>query len=260
MKSILALQKTLQVVIHSGAGQPVALKVNVPQLVAWLSSILITMLLLGAGSLLFFRELEVNRKLQTRLLVFETEEKLWQTSWNNGDGVAPTPTISDKAGDKHAAAPVAAKLAERTTIERAMTTESVAPSSAVARISELATACNGEECQVRLSMSTSGAGAADGYLLIVMETEVPRIGGNASPEAQMRKRYFFYPEQEPRDELEPDGVLKLQHKAFRFGRALKTSASFKVGRLLRPLFVNAYLFDSKHAPIQHERHPVNEEP
>jgi hypothetical protein len=257
VKTILALRKTLQVVIHSGSGSPTAMQVHMPSLVGWLTTLMLVLLILGAGSLLFFRELEINRKLQSRLLVFETDEKLWQTSWNNqiarNEGVAAKPQATLTTS-----APTVAPVAERSV--NTETPAVVASTTAVAKISELASACTGEECQVRLSMSTTGTGMAHGYLLIVMEAEVPRIGANTTPEAQMRKRYFFYPNQEPREELEPNSIAKLEHSAFRFGRALKTTANFKVGKLLRPLSVNAYLFDDKHALLQHERRAITEEP
>lgn len=254
MKTILALRKSLQVVIHSGSGQPVAVRVHIPQLVGWFTSVLIALLILGGLSLLFFRELEINRKLETRLLTFETQEKLWQTSWNGAEtsNDAPTPGV--------VAPGVPAPVVDRATTATKTSDPAPASTASTAKIGELATTCNGDECQVRLAMATTGAGVANGFLLIVMEAEVPRIGANTAPEAQMRKRYFFYPEQEPKEELEPNDVSKLQRRSFSFSRALKTSATFKVGKLLRPLSVNAYLFDNKNALLQHERRAITDEP
>lgn len=254
MKRILALQKSLELTLHSGSGQPIAVRVNVPRLAGWLSITLTTFFLLGSGTLLFFRELEINRKLQTRLLVFETNEKLWQTSWNTPRQVAATqgPIVVPLVATQPAAKPIA--VVDKNPVTPPPTVN------AAAKISELSNQCGAEECQVRLALTTTGAGVAEGHLLIVLEAEVPRIGGAAAPEAQMRKRYFLYPEQEPVDELDQAGLQKLQQKAFKFSRALKTTASFKMGKLLRPLSVNAYVFDANHSQVQHERRAITDEP
>ena len=56
-----------------------------------------------------------------------------------------------------------------------------------------------------------------------------------------------------------DALTELARKPFRFTRALQTTATFAIGKLLRPLAVNAYLFDANKTLIHHERKVIERE-
>jgi len=213
------------------------------------------------GSLLFFRELEINRKLEEQLLVFQTKEKLLAL------GTAPTrplPGPGSLISGTPPAAPAAAapvvETADRTTSALASPTlpapEAVA--AVAARLGELAVECLEEECSVRLAMVPTRTGTAQGELLMVLETEVPRIG-TGNPTTQVRKRYFLYPGNQTRDELPEEALNEVQRKTFRFTRGLQTTATFTIGKLLRPLAVNVYLYDHTKTLIHHERKAIERE-
>jgi len=121
-----------------------------------------------------------------------------------------------------------------------------------ARINELNAECTEEDCLIKLGMVTTQPGTAVGQLVLVLETEVPRIG-TANPAAPVRKRFFLYPGNTARDELDPNQLTTVDQKSFRFTRALQTSNVFKMGKLLRPLAINAYVFDPDKTLLQHER-------
>lgn len=262
MKSNLRLRSSLFVLIHSGQGVPFALRLNVRKLSGWVLTVSFTFLATGIGSLLFFRELEINRKLEEQLLVFQTKEKLVSLGTAPArplpgpgsliSGTPPTP-----------AAPAPEPTTERTTSALASAGPSVpvepaAVTAVAARLGDLAVECFEEECQVRLAMVPTRTGTATGELLMVMETEVPRIG-TGNPTTQVRKRYFLYPGNTTRDELPDEALNEVQRKPFRFTRGLQTTATFTIGKLLRPLAVNVYLYDHDRNLIHHERKAIERE-
>jgi len=263
MKSNLRLRPSLFVLIHAGQGIPFALRLNVRRLSGWLLTVSFTFLATVVGSLLFFRELEINRKLEEQLLVFQTKEKLLAL------GTAPTrplpgpgSLISGTPPAAPAAAPTAPETAERTTSALASPTlPNPAPEVATAvsaRLGDLAVECLEEECSVRIAMVPTRTGTAQGELLMVLETEVPRIG-TGNPTTQVRKRYFLYPGNQTRDELPEEAINEIQRKTFRFTRGLQTTATFTIGKLLRPLAVNVYLYDHTKTLIHHERKAIERE-
>lgn len=123
------------------------------------------------------------------------------------------------------------------------------------RVQEFLTDCQEGTCNVQLSLIPSQTGVAQGELLIVLEAEIPRIGtGSAS--SSVRKRFFTYPGNDPKDELTESQIHTLTRKPFRFAKALQTSTEFSVGEVLRPIAVNLYLYDSQGTLVQHERKPI----
>src|SRR5687767_7156313 len=134
-KSPFPLKSHLHVLIHSGSGVPYALRLNVRKL-SWVVALVATAFLLTlAGTLLFFRELELNRKLEERLLEWETRDKLAQVM---GTPRVPAKEIVEDATPAKAAAPEA---------------KPVTPSATVgARIGELNAECSAGDCDVRLAM------------------------------------------------------------------------------------------------------------
>ena len=111
---------------------------------------------------------------------------------------------------------------------------------------------------MRFAMVPVGAGPASGELLVVLETEIPRIGA-ASPTTQVRKRYYVYPGNDTHDEVSEAMLQTLTRKPFRFSRALHTTAHFKIGKLLRPLAANVYVYDRNKVLVRHERRAIESE-
>jgi len=265
MKSNLRLRSSLFVLIHSGQGVPFALRLNVRKLSGWVLTVSFTFIATAVGTLLFFRELEINRKLEEQLLVFQTKEKLVSL------GTAPTrplpgpgSLISGTPPTPAVTAPVPEPTAERTTSALASAGISAAPTepapvaAVAARLGDLGVECFEEECSVRIAMVPTRTGTAQGELLMVLETEVPRIG-TGNPTTQVRKRYFLYPGNTTRDELPEEALPEIQRKTFRFTRGLQTTATFTIGKLLRPLAVNVYLYDHEKNLIHHERKAIERE-
>ena len=79
---------------------------------------------------------------------------------------------------------------------------------------------------MHVAMFPTSTGIAQGNLLLVLETEVPRIGGG-NPTTQVRKRYFIYPGYQTVDDLDQDALGVLPSKPFHFSRALQTAATFQ---------------------------------
>ncbi len=246
------LNRNLSIILQtSGAGgeTPIALRINMQRLSNYLVISALVFAFTSMGTLLFFRELELNRRLQENVLRLETERRLYKSR-----PVAFTPAVT---------APVTRPTetpspAVQSAPPLAETNAETIAETVAGRINDLRVECTEEECAVRLGLVTSKPGTAVGQLLLVLETEVPRIGA-ASPSAPVRRRYFVYPGETAKDDLDPNTLNSLEHKAFKFSRALQTNTVFKVGKLLRPLALNAYVFDSEKALLQHERRAIETE-
>jgi len=176
------------------------------------------------GSLLFFRELEINRKLKEKVLSFELQETLSRTN----------PPVAETAS---------------AAVAQGLSTE------VSARMEDLSVECIAKKCSVRTTIVPTATGLATGQIIVVLETEIPRIGlGNAN--ARIRKRFFIYPGSLQKDELDPNLLAKLQQKPFRLSRALQTTTDFEIAQLLRPLAANVYLFAPDRTLLQHERRVI----
>ena len=248
LRNPLGLNRSLSFVLqagHSGTSSPYAARISITRLSTYLVGTAVVVAVMAMGTLLFFRELETNRKLQERLWRLEAEKRLYQSYPLPERLLAAAPTAPATAApvDKTAAADKA---------------KADAAGEVVARINDLRAECAEDNCSIRLGMVTAQPGTAVGQLLLVLETEVPRIGGS-NPTAPVRKRFFLYPGNNARDELDPNALATLDQKPFRFNRTLQTNTVFKMGKLLRPLAVNAYIFDAQKAIIQHERKVIESE-
>jgi hypothetical protein len=251
IRNPLALNRSLSLVLQSGQtaeGTPYAARISLTRLSNYLLGGALVFAVTVFGTLLFFRELELNRKMQEHVLKLESERRLYQAF--------PLPErMLAQASPVVANAPQAIHKTDDTPKSDAgVGAEAVA----LARINDLRMECTEEECSIKLGMVTSQPGTAVGQLMLVLETEVPRIGG-ANPSTPVRKRYFVYPGNTARDELDPNQLGTLAQKSFRFTRALQTSNVFKMGKLLRPLAINAYVFDSEKTLLQHERRVTDSE-
>ncbi len=241
IKSPLTLNRSVSLIVQTGKtgnDSPFAAKISLTLLSKYLLGTALAFAVLFVGTLLFFRELELNRKLQEHVLKLETEKRLYQAYPLPDRGLAESSPLVLNGGTAAKAEGAAAEV--------------------FARINDLRADCAEENCLIKLGMVTTQPGTAAGQLLLVLETEVPRIGTGA-PSAPVRKRYFLYPGNNARDELDPNQLGTLDSKAFRFTRALQTSTNFKMGKLLRPLAINAYVFDSDKTLLQHERKVIESE-
>ncbi len=221
--------------IHRGSGAPLSVRLDLKRLLSLFSLIMGLFFLSFVGSLFLFREIERSRSMQERLLELELIEQLRATETTskkqNLTAATETPAIQT---------PIAApESLERT----------------LGRLTELSVDCLAEQCTVRSLMVPTSPGIAQGNILMVLEAEVPRIGAR-DPSTEIRKRFYFYPGSGYLDELTQSSLDSLEKKPFRFSKALQTNVSFKLGKLMRPLAINFYLYDQKNDLIRHERKAI----
>lgn len=218
----------LLLMLHFPVGTPAAYRIHARQALRAGSLLLLAGVVGFCGTLLFFRELEVNRRLTERVLDLETREIVAQSI-----SLATPRTVSGT--------PPA-------------TTASPAPATAgrLARVTDLTLDCEGEGCDATLSLLRGTESPTEGQLLMVLETEIPRIGGIPTA-AKTRHRYYFHPPQPSLDELTQNTLVELPRKNFRFARSLNVKAHFSFTKLLRPLAIHAYLFDQGGGLVHHER-------
>ena len=125
-----------------------------------------------------------------------------------------------------------------------------------ARLGSLSSECQADNCSLKLELLPSGNGISQGELLIILETEVPRIG-TGGYHSNQRKQFIFYPGYYSKDEFSISDVANFEKRPFKFSKTLSASVNFKVTRLLRPLALNIYLFDSRKTLIHHERKVID---
>lgn len=245
----------LFVQIHAGTGSPYAVRVNSKRLVGLVLFLGIAYCVFFTGSLLFFRELEVSRKLQEKVLEFETSQKLAQQIQLASRNVAASPAGPEPVAP---ARPPQSTTVSATPVVDAKAVTATASSSISARIADLVVSCAEDGCSAKVSMVPVSTGIAQGQLLVILETEIPRIG-SANPGSNIRKRYFSYPSNTTKDDITQQDLDALPRKAFKFSRALQTTVKFNTGKLLRPLALNVYLFDGAGNRTHHERKTIETE-
>jgi hypothetical protein len=187
---------------------------------------------------MFFRELEINKKLESRVLDLETQKQLSDLMLS----------VSREIAQSSKAVPTAFSASKESPIIR----KSSSGVSIKTRIDDVQLDCNEGTCTVSVGLMNNSAGTTQGEILLVLEAEIPRIG-TANTAQPVRKRFFFYPNGEPQDDLDPEQIPTLPRKSFRLINFLRVTAPFKMNKLLRPLSLNAYLYDSQNNLIQHER-------
>lgn len=224
----------LSVLIHSGKGAPLAFKLDVSKAYLLLGTLTSIVLGLVVGTLLFFRELESNRELQESLLESMLRERvLAETVKFRQETSAPAQLT--------VATPVRDVTGERPALR--------------SRVSEVNTECAAGRCAIRIVVVPATSAVVDGSILVVLETEIPRIG-TARATSSSQKRFFIYPGYHSKDELDLKEVNRLEGKKFRMSRALNTNVDFQFGELLRPLAVNIFVFDTEKNLVQHERRQI----
>jgi hypothetical protein len=238
----------LSVLLHSGQGEPLALRVNLKKTYLFLASLSAIFIGLVLGTLLFFRQLENNRKLREALLESHLREKILADTAKSAQ-LIPVAVAVGSPGDTR-------DVASAPAVETSPEQKANAPVSSVrARISEVNSECAAGRCNVRLVVVPTGSTIVEGSVLVVLETEIPRIG-TARATSSSQKRFFIYPGYHSKDELDLKSVGHLETKNFKMSRALNTNVDFQFGELLRPLAVNIFLFDNAKNLILHERRQI----
>jgi len=277
LHTLQSLRSHLVVLILSGSGVPFALRLNARKLsilVLFVSSVFLTSI---TGSLLFFRELEINRRLEERVLELEMREQLAASPTIEvapaveRDFVAPTiplvlapiSTVKKEPLVISAAPPTVTVPGTRAVANAESTAAKIAPPTELpsatvkARLGDLSIDCAPESCTSKLTLFPTSTGNAQGHLLVILETEIPRIGAARSAASSVRTRYFVYPGNLSRDELTQSDISRLERKPFKFQRVLNTTVDFKISNLLRPIAVNVYLYDASKSLIHHERKVID---
>jgi hypothetical protein len=254
--------------VQGNTEQPLFFRLSLKRVHSILLMGLLSLTVLFLGSLFFFRELEINRKLNQRVLELETNGLLLsQRSYAllppaikmPAPVTAPVTAPATKAAPVVPAVPVVSPVpvvSLPTTAPPQSTSVSDEKASVSTRISDLFAECSEEYCDVKLNLAPSQQGIAQGQLLLVLELEVPRIGASTS---QVRKKYLIYPGFGTQEELNPTKLQEMEKKPFRFSRGLSTGTTFKMGKLLEPLAINVYLFDENNNVVVHERRAIERE-
>jgi hypothetical protein len=214
-------------------------------------------------SLFFFRELELNRKLEGKVLALETDNQLAQLQVGRASYVPQeikpsTKSLASVPAKKEPVVSQPEPAAAPAVVAKPVVSEAAVSRPAQARVSDLTSECDEKYCEIKLSLMPTGSGTVEGELLMVLELEVPRIGGGNAATAN-RKQYILYPGFQSVDELSPNELQDFEKRTFKFGRGLQTNASFEVNKLLRPIAIHVYLFDTEGTLIQHERRTVERE-
>lgn len=242
-------------VVHTGSGEPLALRVSVRHFHRFATAAMAIVLATTAGSLLFFAEADQNRKLTGRLLALELEQRM------KGSPRPMAPSVPAPETGASTEQPTVASNAPAEAIPRAPARSAETPTPgdeaesgtpAQVRIGELATECNDGTCRVRMGLTNTRTGSVSGMLVLVLEAAVPRIG-QSSPESSVRRKYFVYPGGQSFDDWKASSIGEQSPRVFRFNRSLQTTADFAVGKLLRPLALNVYLLDDDKNLVRHER-------
>lgn len=242
--------------IQPSEGSPLSLRLDLRK-TSWLIGTLgFFVLTLFWGTLFFFRELETNRKLQAEIL--EAELKLKLTQPNESQTLQPIRQLgysikieADSPSQK--SSDIGSNIPQNTPKDSWM---SLTTTTVAARLGSLSSECQTDNCSVKLELLPSKNGISQGELLIVLETEVPRIGSR-TVSAQQRKQYSFYPGYFSKEEFNSSELSTYEKRPFKFSKALTASVNFKVTKLLRPLALNVYLFDSNKNLIHHERKAID---
>lgn len=253
-------QNVVQLFVQTSHGDPVSFKLDLSRTTKLISLISLVVLALFWGTLLFFRELETNRKLQAEVL--ETHLKLQLQNLSNPELSSPNRQLG-----------YTVNLTEDEALKKSISSEdslnsnsastgakdfwlNLSGSTVAARLGSLSSECQTSNCVVKIELLPAGNGISQGELLIVLETEVPRIGSRGIS-IQQRKQFILYPGYYSREELNNSDISVLEKRPFKFSKTLNASLNFKVTKLLRPLAVNVYLFDSRKNLTHHERKPID---
>lgn len=232
-------KSTILIQLHYDGNPLRIIRIEKRNLLRLFYSIGLFVIMLFLGTLMFFREIEINRKLEEKLLMLESKQKLHEMI-NKLEASIP---IQER------------ELANNVTETKAVVNHLVSTES-ISKITEFvgtkivnfSTECIETSCTVKLSMIPISQGTTKGSLLIILETHLP-----TSESIAAAKRYFIYPEQADRDDISQKDLLQLKRKEYQFSRILNVSTQFNIGKLLKPIAINVYLFDMEGNNTLHER-------
>src|SRR3989338_2176995 len=146
----------IYVEIRLAGNPPVAFRVSFKRLYTLLLVVAVSTLMLMAGTILFFGEVEHNRKLTEKVLELETKIVLSNASrstvFQRVPASIPVPTGTSDLGENSPAPSVQ--------------TVSTAPVVA-ARLTELSAQCFSQSCQIKSNLIPSSPGVAQGGILMV---------------------------------------------------------------------------------------------
>lgn len=211
------LKEKITLSLHDGVGSPYVMQVKTGALLKFIWTLLAAFLVLFLGSLLFFRELQTNSTLKDRLFGLEI----------HGTGNVP---VSNN-------------------VETSII-------SSVPKIAEALAECTAETCEAKVTLTPSRAGQSQGELLILLETQVPRIG-TGNPNTLEKHQFISYPGYVTHSELNLNTVDSLARKPFLFSKGLQTTATFGLGQWVRPIAMHVYLFDTGGSLITHTVKELN---
>lgn len=199
------------------------------------------------GSLLFLREIEINRNLQEKILELQLKDKLNKLVLKQ---TVNTPPIKTTATSE-----VVAPVESTVTPEISAPVVTAAAQTKNPKIGEILVEREEKSCLVRVSLVPNKAGLSDGYLLVILETEVPKIGTHTA-QTQIRKRFYFYPSGKNQDDFDMKSVQGLEKKYFQFSKVLQTQISFNIGKFIKPIAANIYLYNQDKTLVQHIRKQI----
>lgn len=232
MKSLLKFKPFFNVVIHHNDQKPLAIRTQTQPVISFVLVFSILFLFFFTGTLCFFRELEINRKLSDRILELELSERVQKLLTHQ------IPITIQKSSSASAAE----------------TGNNIIPAkpTQIPKLGDIQVEQSGETSWVKLSLLPNGIGLAEGQLLVVLETEVPKIGTHTAQNSS-RKKYFIYPNGKALDQLNSGELQEFEKKRFQFSKLLQTQIDFKIGKFLKPVAANVYLYDKEDNLIQHVR-------
>ena len=245
-------KSVIQLFIQPVDGNPVSYKLDLKQVSKVVMLLGFAFLILFWGTLFFFRELEKNRELQEAFL--ETELKLQLKTLSEPSMLPPNRQLGysvqlepDSNLNLYNPSESSKNPSDQKESWMALTSTPIS-----ARLGSLSSECQIDNCSVKLELLPAGNGISQGELLLVLETEVPRIGSR-SVTTQQRKQFIFYPGYISKDEFTNSELSQFERRPFKFAKTLSASVNFKITKLLRPLALNIYLFDYRKNLIHHER-------
>ncbi len=252
----LSQKQIIHLFMQPTEGNPISFKLDLRQSSKLVAILCFLFFILFLGTLFFFRELETNRKLHAEVL--ETKLKLKLTQLSDPQNIIPTRQLGYSVSVESDESLKKQPTQEATSPESAQKESwmTLTPTIVSARLGSLSSECQVDNCSVKLELLPSGNGISQGELLMILETEVPRIGSRGVS-TQQRKQFIFYPGYSTKDEFNSSELTQYERRPFKFSKTLNASVNFKVSKLLRPLALNIYLFDSRRTLIHHERKVID---
>lgn len=255
-----SIQNMVQLFIQPSEGEPVSLRLNLHKATQLITVLAFIMIGLFWGTLFFFRELETNRKLQAEVLDHKLKLQLKTLSEpqtiNPNRQLGYTVNLNEDEELKRASPQSKSESMASDKMSEKESWMTLMGATVSARLGSLSSECQADNCSVRLELLPAGNGVCQGELLIVLETEVPRIGTRGVSTSQ-RKQFIVYPGYSSKEELSHSDITNLEKRPFKFSKTLNASVNFKVTKLLRPLALNVYLFDTRKTLIHHERKVID---